>query len=403
MKPRSTLRPAAPLALAFAVTLVAGPGLAASVTLEPAEVRRLGIATAPARSADVLSVVDQPGVVRVPNDRLRVVTAPAEGVLVRLPVAEGQDLIEGDALAVLTGPAVAALEADYRDAADALALARAELDRVWGLVEDGVMAEKERARAEAAVRRAAGHLEAARAALEAAGTPEARLASLRSGAAPAATLTLRAREPGTVLRQIARPGERLAAAAPILEVGRLDSLWVEVHVPLDRARGFAPGARAQVDGAVGVRLEGRVVALGRRVHEADRGLLVRVAVDDPGGELIPGQPVDVTLERPAPEDAVRVDRAALLHLGGTSRVFVLRDGIYVDEPIQVLAERDQELVLTGDLEAGAAVVVRGTAALKAVAEGRAEPGTAADPDGEAPGTTGAGPGTDAAGPSARAP
>lgn len=339
---------------------------AAEIRLDEREQARLGVRAAPARAAPTLGLGDQPGTVRVPNDGIRVVTAPAEGVLVRMPVAEGQTLAAGDPVAELAGPAVAALESAYRDAWLGARAAEAELQRAEGLVADGVLARRTLETTRVDASRAVGMLEAARAALEATGTTTERMEALRAGAAPAARLVLRAREAGTVLRQFARPGERLAQAAPLLELGRLDPLWVEAHVPLDRVRGFAPGDQAFVEAAAGVRVAGRILDIGRRVHEADRGLLVRIIVEDPEGRLIPGQPVQVSLERRAPAGAVSVPRSALVMLGRSANVFVSEGGAWRAVPVEVLAETGGALVLDGGLAAGTPVAVAGTSALKAL-------------------------------------
>ncbi|MEE4383273.1 MAG: efflux RND transporter periplasmic adaptor subunit [Pseudomonadales bacterium] len=352
----------------FAILCLASGVHAAPISLTPEEARRLGVETVPVRVASRIVVPDQPGMVRVPNDRVRVIAAPADGVLTRLWVAEGQTVVAGDRLAELRGSAVSALEADFRDAAGEHALAVAERDRAGGLVEDGVLPPRALAEAEVRVQHAAGMLEGARAALRAAGVGADRLDALAAGAAPGASLVLRAEDAGAVLRQYAVPGQRLDAGAPLLELGRLDRLWVEVHVPLDRIRGFAPGATARVHGAPGDLLTGEVRDLGRRVHEADRGLLVRVVVDDPEGRLIPGQPVQVDLERPAPDGAFEVPASALVMFGAEGSVFLRRDEGFERVPVEVVAQREDALVVRGALSAGAAIAFRGTAGLKALAD-----------------------------------
>lgn len=344
---------------------------AAPIPLVPEEARRLGVETVAVRAAERIVVPDQPGMVRVPNDRIRVLAAPAEGVLTRLWVAEGQAVAAGDRLAELGGSAVAALEADFRDAVGEHELAVAERERAVGLVEDGVLPPRARAEAEVRVRHAAGRVEGARAALSTAGVGEDRLAALAAGAAPGRSLVLRAGTDGSVLRQYALPGERLDAGDPLLELGRLDRLWVEVHVPLDRIRGFETGDRATVRGAPGDRLDGRILDLGRRVHEADRGLLVRVLIDEPAGRLIPGQPVQVDLQRPAPEGAVTVPPSALVMFGAEGFVFLRREAGFERVAVEVVAEREDALVVRGDLPVGARVAARGTAGLKALVDGGA--------------------------------
>lgn len=339
------------------------------VSLSDQEVRRLGIETGAARQAEALTLPDQPGVVRVPNENVHVLTAPAQGVLTRLWVAEGERVQAGDRLAELAGPGVAALETAYRDALGEHALATQERARTAGLVQDGVLPAKARQQAEVDVARATGALARARAALAVAGVSDARLRALDAGALPAATLTLNAREAGTVLRQFVLPGERLEIGAPLLQLGRLDRLWVEVHVPLDQVRGFEPGDAARVHGAPGETAAGRILTLGRRVHEADRGLLVRVLVDDPGDRLIPGQAVRVSFSRPAPADAVEVPASALVTSAtNESAVFVQRGEGWEQVAVEVIAGRGTTLVVRGKVRSGDEVAVSGTSNLQTLAE-----------------------------------
>ncbi|MEE4360070.1 MAG: efflux RND transporter periplasmic adaptor subunit [Pseudomonadales bacterium] len=356
------------LLLGLAALCLAAHVQAAPIALAPEEARRLGVETVPVQNASRIIIADQPGMVRVPNDRVRVLAAPANAVLTRLWVAEGQTVVAGDRLAELSGADVAALEADFRDAVGERELAVADRDRAGGLVEDGVLPPRALAEAEVRVRHAAGMVDGTRAALQTAGVGADRIEALAAGAAPRAALVLRAETDGSVLRQYVLPGEHLAAGDPILELGRLDQLWVEVHVPLDRIRGFEAGDLARIHAAPGDLIDGRVLGLGRRVHEADRGLLVRVLVDDPEGRLIPGQPVQVDLERPAPDGAFEVPASALVMFGAERALFLRGNGGFERITVEVVAQREDALVVRGALPADAVVAFRGTASLKALVD-----------------------------------
>lgn len=144
---------------------------------------------------------------------------------------------------------------------------------------------------------------------------------------------------------------------------------MEVHVPLEQVRGFRPGDRIRVHGAPGVLVAGVIDSLGRRVHEADRGLLVRGVVEDPAGQLIPGQAVRVDLVRPAPDDAVEVPASALVtSAGSASVVFVRRAAEFVEVPVEVIVGRGGTLVIRGQVAPGDPVAVSGTSSLRALAE-----------------------------------
>lgn len=355
-------------ALLGALVLHGGIACAAEVRLQQGTAERLGVTTARAQPALILVLPDQPGMVRVPNAGLHVVTAPAEGVLTRMIVAEGSKIAAGDSLAELSGPGIATLEADYRNAHTAERVAESELARVQSLVADGVLPVRALENALSEHGRSVSLTRSSRAALDVAGTLPERIRALDAGALPAATLTLRAPAAGTVLRQYALPGERLPRSGLILELGDLRTLWVEAHVAVSRIRGFELGAQALVDAAPGVRIHGRVIAIGRRVHKADRGLLVRVEVEDPEGRLVPGQPVQVSIERAAPEGSLTIPRTALVMLEHQTHLFIRRDHHFQSVPITVLAEDAERLVIQGEVSAEDDVVVAGTSALKALVD-----------------------------------
>jgi hypothetical protein len=111
-------------------------------------------------------------------------------------------------------------------------------------------------------------------------------------------------------------------------------------------------------------LSGRVITVGRMVHSADQGVLVRAELADGNTGLRPGQFVEVQLAGGS-DGGLRVPAAALLRNAGKAYVFLkVADGF---EPVavEVLSSEGDAALLRGELPAGAEVVVSGTAAVKA--------------------------------------
>ena len=120
-------------------------------------------------------------------------------------------------------------------------------------------------------------------------------------------LTLRAPLTGVVLKRLARQGEVVAAGAPVLTVARLDELTLTVYVPEAELGRVAVGqaVEARADAFPGRAFPGQVQSIASRAEFTPRNVqtardrrklvfAVKVRLPNPGGELKPGLPVDVT-------------------------------------------------------------------------------------------------------------
>ncbi len=347
-------------------SMAAGLLRAAPAPLELSEAQRraLGVEFVPVQPATESTSTPFPARVVVPNDQLRVVSTPLSGLLESLRVAEGQRVRRGDLLAVVRSPDLLEAQRTYLDALNRYELAESNYRRDRQLYKEGIIAERRYLESRARYQQAKTDLQQSRQILELAGMgPEAleRLAKIRrlSG-----RLEIRSPLDGVVLKQMATPGQRLEALDPIYTVGRLRPLWLEIHVPLNRLRGVAPGSRVRV---VEPAVEARVITVGRMVHTEDQGVLVRAAVREGSERLFPGQFVKVELSRPRPAGGLRVPRGALVRHGGRAWVFVAGDGgRIVPVPVEVVAEEPRSVVVRGELRPDDRVVAHGTSALKAI-------------------------------------
>jgi HlyD family secretion protein len=120
-------------------------------------------------------------------------------------------------------------------------------------------------------------------------------------------LTLRAPLTGVVLKRLARQGEVVAAGAPVLTVARLDELTLTVYVPEAELGRVAVGqsVEARADAFPDRAFAGQVQSIASRAEFTPRNVqtardrrklvfAVKVRLPNPGGELKPGLPVDVT-------------------------------------------------------------------------------------------------------------
>ncbi len=340
------------------------------VEISPDNRAAFGIVTAAPVAAEATLSRRYPAKVAVPNRQLRVVSAPQNGVLEALLVAEGETVREGQELARLRSPDLLRTQNDYLEAWNRLQLAGSELRRNRKLSREGIVAERRLLESQAAYRQIETSLDRHRQRLELAGMSDKDIQILRRERKLDSSLPVRAPMDGVVLAQHVSTGQAVAAADPLYRIGRLTPLWLEVHVPVKRIAGVRESDPVRIPE---LDLSGRVITIGRMVHAEDQGVLVRAEIHHGASQLRPGQFVEVQLsEAAAEQDLWRVAEAAVLRNAGADYLFLVRAEGFEAVPVQVRAEEEGYKVVSGALDADERVVVRGIAALKAAWLGGAE-------------------------------
>jgi RND family efflux transporter MFP subunit len=337
-------------------------------TIDEAQRSAFGIETAPVEPGGLVLSKPYPAKVAVPNAQLRVVSAPLEGVVEALLVAEGEAVTAGQPLARVRSQGLLDLQAAFLESRTRRRLSGETLARDRKLYADGIVAQRRLLESQSAHREMLTAEARDRQALLLAGMPETAVEALASSQQLTTVLEVTSPLAGVVLEQVATAGQRLAASDPLYRVGDLSTLWIEVHVPLDALGQIRPGSRVVLsDGP-----KAQVITVGRMVHGTDQGVLVRAEVHEGAGALRPGQFVEARLSLAADAAAVRLPARALIRIDGVDEVFIERTGGFEPVAVEVLAREADEIVVTGPLTAGDAVVVSGTAALKAALAAGAE-------------------------------
>jgi membrane fusion protein (multidrug efflux system) len=314
-------------------------------------------------------------------DRSATVTARTRGRIEALLVEEGDRVREGQPLARLE-------DVEQRIAAEraeaTLEIRQREHERLSRLLEQDLVSENE--------------VEAARRALE-----DARHAADLADLELSRTV-VRAPFGGTVVRRQLDVGATVTDGTAVYDLADLDPLYADVRVPEAQVAALAPGQTVRlVSDAGGGAVEGEIERIAPTV-DAETGT-VKVTVAVPGaGALRPGAFVRAEIVTDVRQDALVVERTALVADGSRWHLFrVAEDGKQVEQ-LQVRPGYEQdvlvevrEVVRGTPLAPGDEVVVVGASALSDGA--RIEvvtDGVAAAPDEETDATAKA-----AAGPAAR--
>lgn len=333
------------------------------------QIRGFGIETAAVEPVQQSASKIFPAKVVVPNAQLRVLGSPLEGVVEALLVAEGENVTQDQALARIRSARLLDLQAAFLEARTRRQLSSETLQRDRKLRADGIIAERRLLESQSSHRELVAAEARDRQTLRLAGMSGQAIDQLAKDQQLSAVLEVKAPLSGVVLEQLATAGQRLAAADPLYRVGDLSTLWIEVHVPLESLGDLATGARVELPAQ---QVSARVITVGRMVHGTDQGVLVRAAVSEGAERLRPGQFVEARIQHPASGGALRVPAVALVRNNEGDYVFARDPQGFAALPVEVLAREGDSAVIRAALPAQAAVVVRGTAALKAAWVGGSE-------------------------------
>ena len=174
----------------------------------------------------------------------------------------------------------------------------------------------------------------------------------------------------------------LADAAPMARIQQIDKVYVDVRQPASALAALQASGPAGVDrlpvtilGADGRphSLAGRILFSGISVDAGTGDATIRVLVDNPQRQLLPGMFVRARIARAVQADGVLVPQQAVLRASdGQAQAWVL-DGAHKAslKPISVGDVVNHQYVVSGGLKAGDTVVIEG--------QERLQPGATAAP------------------------
>jgi RND family efflux transporter MFP subunit len=309
-----------------------------------------------------------PAQVVVPNAQLQVVSAPQAGMIEVLLAAVGDEVRKGEPLAHLQSPGLLEMQRDYLQALTQLNLAQANLERDRTLFNDGIIAERRYLESSSRQAELAASVQQLSESLRLTGLSRTDIQTLAKKRRMTSSLTVASPLDGVVLEQMAVAGQRIDALAPLYRIGSLNPLWLEIHVPLDRLAGLKLGDRVEVSDAS---IEGKLITIGQGVHAVDQGVLLRAEVTQGTERLRPGQFVQARIASNTPS-GFRIPKRALVRSQDHAYLFIQVPDGFRPQPVQVLGEEAETMVVSGDLREGDKVVVSGTAAVKAAWLGGSE-------------------------------
>ena len=349
--------------IATGVLALANCKLAAQpLTLEPAELDRLGVEFAHPTTAMGDANVALPARVTVPPTALSAVSAAFDAKIERLWKATGETVSTGEPLVRLHGPELIKLQGEFLQHSAALALQRSAFTRDKALANAGAIPARRLEETTAALHEARVRLAATRAQLYALGVTQQQIKTLANSERIQDSLVLLAPHDGYVLDKFAEVGQRVEAMTLIYRLARTDELWLEARVPAERAVELSRSQQMTVSDSAEL---AEIVYIGYGVDTTDNTVTVRAKFANPPRTLRPGQFVLAHWQGNA-APSVELPSTALVHDAGLDYVFVDSAVGIEARRVGVVSRSSQQVRINNGLRASDRVVTSGAAGLKAL-------------------------------------
>jgi RND family efflux transporter MFP subunit len=288
----------------------------------------------------------------IPAASIRIIAAPTEGLITAVRHQVGESVQMGQPVLTLSAPALIEARRIYLQAKlkQDLTLDRAKRDR--SLLTEGLIAETRWRSSQHEATVAAADVAAARASLQLLGAqPEGE----------GTELNLNAPMAGIILATLAEPGQRVEPSTPLVKIGNLTQLGLEIPVTPAQANILRVGQTVTLENKQG---QGSILAFQPSLDSA-QNVNVSIRLTQIAATLRPGQQVQVHLSRAAEAvPTLRVLASSLVWQGDKPYVFIDTGEGFIPTAVTVLYQNSQQADISG-LPADSRIAIKGIAALKA--------------------------------------
>jgi len=365
------------LIVGILLALIIRVATADDIAITANEIRNLGVELAVPQEAQATTAIEATAHVVIPPMGDVFVSAPQAGLLVRLNVAIGDEVFQGQAIAELQGPEFLALQREFLDALNTNLLAQSEYARDEQLHDEGIISGRRLQETTTRARIAATGINEHRQLLQFAGLTEAEIHALESEQHLLQTLTIRAPMDGVILDRMAIAGERLDRMSPVYRIADLSLLWLEISVPREKLAAVRPGMTVVIAGYP-LDSPAKVASIASSIDPATQTITVRAVLSETGHGLSPGEFVSVRIVADNADSLANplwvVPAAAVTRRNENHYVFLrTSSGFDVCEVHVVSADADN-MYFSADISAGTSIAISSVSTLKALWSSQSDPG-----------------------------
>jgi len=324
------------------------------IAMTPEKLAASGIASEQVVLGSLMSEIIAQATVTAPPEGQALLTARADGAVVRMNKRLGYPVGAGGTAPPLKRREPTALVSDRNAAAARAQAARAAANREQRLFNARITARQDLEAAVAARQTAEAELQRANAAVSAAGvTGGGRYLAVRS------PISGRITEVDTQL------GAYVSAGAELFNVSNPNRIQIDAAVPATDAQRIRPGDRVIVELPTGSIVEAVVRSVTPAVDPQSRSATVVVELGGAPAGLTQGQAVRVRITpRGSQESGIILPEEAVQQIEGRDMVFVQVKGGFQAMPVSVGSRSGGRIEILDGLRAGQTVVIKGAFVLK---------------------------------------
>jgi cobalt-zinc-cadmium efflux system membrane fusion protein len=264
--------------------------------------------------------------VEVDATRTSRIGSPVLGRITEVLVEEGEDVRQGQRLALLYSTGLNEAQLDFLKALSQRMVAERAVARAKTLLQADVIGAAELQRREAELAQATAELEAAREELALLGMPPEAIRELEKTRALKSVAWVTSNRDGTVLGRRAAVGQVVQPADTIFEITDLSHVWVVANVPEKEIGHVSLGLPVTVefDALPGRRISERISFVSPLVNPETRTVVVRVDLPNPNKVFKPAMLATMTLHG-HPQKMLCLPQESFVREGGEEFIFVRTD------------------------------------------------------------------------------
>lgn len=292
---------------------------------------KAGVETVAARQATAQASVSAFCEISYNENAVARITPLAAGIVRQVNADVGTDVKAGDVLVQVHSTEVASAKAAFVAAVVDFELKEIACQREQRLAKKNISSEKEVQEADAACKTAELTLSTARQRLLNYGFTDEEVAAVEKERDTSAILYVRAPYDGTLVERSAVVGEAVQPGEGLFSLANLDSMWLSLSIPADRAGLIRKGlsVEAAFHGLSGEVVRGEITWVDTSIDEKSRMLRARAVVSNSDRKLSAGVFGDARIFVDEPRNAVDVPKDAIQRFEGKPYVFVkIEDDLY---------------------------------------------------------------------------
>lgn len=299
--------------------------------------------------------------VEVDETRVARIGSPVLARVLSLAVQEGQDVQEGQLLAVVNSVQLSEAQLEFVKALSQRQVVRRAVDRAKILRAAEVIGAAELQRREAESEQAAAELDAARDRLLQLGMTADAVDTLEKTRAIRSASRITASMSGTILARQIRVGQVVQPADTMFEIADLSRIWLVADVPEQNAGPVAVGlpVEAEIAAFAGRTYRGKLSFVSATLNPETRTVRARMDLANPKRELKPAMLASMKFRHHV-EQRMVVPTAAVVRDGDSEYVFLERDAeTYELKQVALGRESEGRRVVLDGIRSGDRVVLEG--------------------------------------------